>query len=70
MKWLKAVAPKAHVAARADSLAALFLSVKFGAGLALLPVIVGENEIDLARLLDLGPDMGTPFYLLMHRDMR
>jgi DNA-binding transcriptional LysR family regulator len=69
-RWLKSVAPNAHVAARANSVAALLLSVKSGAGIAPMPVIVGENERDLVRILDLGPEMGTPFYLLTHRELR
>lgn len=68
--WIKSVAPNAHVAARANSLAALLPSVRSGAGIALMPVIVGENERDLVRVLDLGPEMATPFYLLTHRDLR
>jgi DNA-binding transcriptional LysR family regulator len=70
VRWLKSVAPNAHVAARANSIAALLPSVKSGAGVALLPVIVGDNEKDLVRILDLGPDMATPFYLLTHKDLR
>jgi DNA-binding transcriptional LysR family regulator len=70
VRWIKSVAPNAHVAARANSLAALLPSVKSGAGLAPMPVIVGEMEADLVRVLDLGADMGTPFYLLTHRDLR
>ena len=69
-RWIKSVAPKAHVAARANSVAALLPSVKSGAGLALMPTIVGNNEPDLVRVLDLGPEMATPFYLLTHRDLR
>jgi DNA-binding transcriptional LysR family regulator len=69
-QWLRSVAPKAHVVARASSVAALLLSVKSGAGLAPMPVIVGENEPGLVRAFDLGDEMATPFYLLMHQDMR
>ena len=69
-RWLRSAAPKAHVAARAGSLAALLLSVKSGAGLAAMPTIVGDNEKVLRRVLDLGADLATPFYILMHKDMR
>jgi DNA-binding transcriptional LysR family regulator len=68
--WLRSVAPKAHVAARADSIAALLLSVKSGAGVAPMPVIVGENETDLLCVLPIKPVITTPFHLLMHQDMR
>ncbi len=43
-RWLATIAPDAHVAARADSVAALLPSVRSGAGIALMPVIVGKNE--------------------------
>jgi len=69
-RWINSVAPNAHVAARANSLAGLLPSVKSGAGIALMPVIVGEKEPDLVRVLDLGPEMATPVYLLTHRDLR
>ena len=68
--WLKSVAPKAHIAARADSIAALLLSVKSGAGVAPMPVIVGENEADLVCVLRTKPLISTPFHLLIHQDMR
>lgn len=69
-RWMKSVAPNAHVAARANSVAALLPSVKSGAGLAPMPTVVGDNEADLVRVLDLGSEMATPFYLLTHRDLR
>jgi DNA-binding transcriptional LysR family regulator len=69
-RWLRSAAPKAHVAARAGSIAALLLSVKSGAGLAAMPTIVGDSEKGLRRVLDLGADLATPFYILMHKDMR
>lgn len=69
-QWIKSVAPNAHVAARVNSLAALLPSVRSGAGVGLMPTIVGENERDLVRVLDLGKEMTTPFYLLTHRDLR
>ena len=68
--WLKRVAPNARVAARADSIAALLPSVKAGAGIALMPVMVGENEKGLVRMLDIGAEVETPVYLLTHRDLR
>jgi DNA-binding transcriptional LysR family regulator len=44
--------------------------VKSGVGLAPIPVIIGEAESDLIRVIGPIPDLSTPFYLLMHRDMR
>jgi DNA-binding transcriptional LysR family regulator len=69
-RWLKTAAPNAHVAARADSIAALLPSVKSGAGIALMPVVVGHNEKELVRVFDLGTIMATPVYLLTHKDLR
>lgn len=69
-RMLKTIAPNSQVAARADSIAALLPSVKSGAGIALMPVVVGKNEKDLVQILDLGSGMATPVYLLTHRDLR
>lgn len=68
--WLKSVAPNAKIAARADSLQTLLLAVKSGAGLAPLPVIIGESERDLECMLEPSPSVVTPFYLMIHEDMR
>lgn len=70
MHWLRSVAPKARIAARASSLPALLMSVKSGAGLAPIPMIVGENESELVRVFTLPANMATPFYLLTHQDLR
>jgi DNA-binding transcriptional LysR family regulator len=69
-QWLKSVAPRANVAARGTSLSALVLAAKSDAGLAALPVIVGEGEKNLVRVLGPLRDLATPFFLLMHQDMR
>jgi DNA-binding transcriptional LysR family regulator len=69
-KWLETAAPKARIAARCNSVSGLIESCKSGVGLAALPMVVGDREKHLVRVL--GPIAGltTPFYLLMHRDMR
>lgn len=69
-RWLRAVAPEARIAARATSIPAVVLAVKSGAGLAPLPVIVGEQDKDLVEALPPLPDLSTPFHILMHEDMR
>lgn len=69
-RWLQSVAPNAEVAARSNSLPTLLLAVKSGAGVALFPIVVGDDDTDLVRLLGPLPDVVTPFYLLMHRDMK
>ena len=69
-RWLHSVAPSSRIAARADSLFALLMAAKSGVGLAPIPIIIGDAEPDLVRLIGPIPDLSTPFYLLMHRDMR
>ena len=69
-RWLRSVAPNARVGAHATSLPTMILAVRSGIGLAPLPLIVGENESDLVRLLGPFPDLNTQFYLLMHKDMK
>jgi DNA-binding transcriptional LysR family regulator len=69
-RWMKKVAPRAHVTARCTSTPALVLAVKSGAGLSPLPVIAAQGERDLIRVLGSIPELRLPFYLLTHRDMR
>jgi DNA-binding transcriptional LysR family regulator len=69
-RWLRAVAPEARIAARATSIPAVVLAVKSGAGLAPLPVIVGEQDNDLMQVLPPLSELSTPFHLLVHEDMR
>lgn len=70
VRWLQWLAPGAYVAARANSLPALTLAVKSGAGLALLPMVVGDGESELVQVLGPVNDLTTPLYLLMHQDMK
>jgi DNA-binding transcriptional LysR family regulator len=69
-RWLRSAAPNARVGAHATSLPTMILAVRSGIGVAPLPLIVGENESDLVRLLGPFPDLNTQFYLLMHQDMK
>ena len=46
------------------------MAVKSGAGISPMPLIVGDSELDLARLLPPVPASATPFYLMMHGDMK
>jgi len=69
-RWLRAVAPNAHVAARGDSLAALTMAVKSGAVTAPLPFMIGENEDDFVCLFGPIPELKYSFYLLMHKDLK
>lgn len=68
--WLRSVAPKARIAARCSSLPALLLAARSGSGVALLPTVVGDSEGDLVQVFGPVREVVTPFYLLMHRDLR
>lgn len=68
--WLRSVAPDARVAARCSSMTALVSAAKSGAGLAALPVIVGDGDRDLVRVFGPISGLNTNFYLLMHQDMK
>lgn len=69
-RWLKSVAPNARVAARANSMLALQSAIKSGAGLAPMPVIVGERDEALVRVFGPVQEIATPFFLLIHEDMK
>jgi hypothetical protein len=43
---------------------------KVGIGVALLPTAVADSESDLVRVFGPVREVVTPFYLLMHRDLR
>ena len=68
--WLRSVAPNARIAARANNMLALQLAVKSGAGLAPMPVLVGEKDKALVRVFGPVQEITTPFFLLMHGDLR
>ena len=67
-RWLQHQAPAAVISARSGSLLGLLASAKAGAGLALLPVGLGDP--DLVRVLDPNPPVILSLYLLMHPDLR
>jgi DNA-binding transcriptional LysR family regulator len=69
-RWVRRVAPNAHVGARCNSIAGLVSAAKSGAGLATLPIIIGDSESDLIRTLGPVADLKTHFYLVAHRDLR
>jgi DNA-binding transcriptional LysR family regulator len=69
-RWLRAVAPRARIAARGNTMLGLVAAVKSGAGLAPLPAILGEVEDDLERVLDPVTELDSRIYLVMHRDLR
>jgi DNA-binding transcriptional LysR family regulator len=69
-RWLRAVAPRARIAARSDSWPAFVATVKTGVGLGPLPTHHGDREKGLVRLIDTAPGLVSSFWLLMHPDMR
>jgi DNA-binding transcriptional LysR family regulator len=69
-EWLQSVAPSATIATRCNSVAALILAVKSGIAVAALPIVVGDNDSDLVRVLGPVADLTTHFYLLMHQDLK
>src|SRR5262249_49173219 len=69
-QWMRSIAPQATIGARRDNIPGVVLALKSGAGLAPLPIHVGNRERDLVRVMDTAPDLATHFWLLMHRDMR
>jgi molybdate transport repressor ModE-like protein len=70
VRWLRTVAPHATVGANCDYWSSYVLALKSGAGVAPLIVSVGDRESELVRLFDIGPELVTPFYLLVHRDLQ
>ena len=69
-QWLRSIAPNARIAARANNMPAMLLAVRSSAGIAPLPVIIGEKDDALVRILGPIQDIATPFFLLMHQDMK
>ena len=65
--WLRSVAPRAKIAVRCDTGYEQVGLVKSGAGLAVL--LTCEEDADLVRVID-NIGLVTPYYLLMHKDMR
>jgi DNA-binding transcriptional LysR family regulator len=69
-KWLRTVAPRAKSAAQSDTVIGLLIAAKSGAGLAILPVQLGDPEKDLIRVIDPLPELMSQIYLLVHPDLR
>ena len=69
-KWLKAAAPNARVGARCNSITASISAAKSGVGLAALPLVVGDSDVNLLRVLGPLHELTTQFYLVMRHDLR
>jgi len=69
-RWLRQAAPLARIAATGNSMLGVLGAAKSGAGLALLPMLLGGSEDDLLPVLAPVPELGTGIYLVMHADLR
>lgn len=69
-KWLRRTAPRARVAARASSMLGVMASVKSGAGLAPLPMLLGGSEDGIEAVLSPVTEIGSRLYLVTHADLR
>jgi DNA-binding transcriptional LysR family regulator len=68
--WLRAAAPAATVAARGNSVAEILMAVRSGVGNAPLPVPYATRESDLVIVVESGPGLNFPFFIVTHRDMQ
>jgi DNA-binding transcriptional LysR family regulator len=69
-RWLEGQAPATVLSVRSSSLLGVLASAKADAGLALLPVGLGNRDPDLVHILDPSPPVVFSLYLLMHPDLR
>jgi DNA-binding transcriptional LysR family regulator len=70
VKWLKAAAPDAKIAARNNSVLGLVYAVKSGIGLGPLPTAIADEQEDLVRVLGPIPELTRSWRLLTHPDLR
>jgi DNA-binding transcriptional LysR family regulator len=69
-RWLRAVAPRATIAVRGNSMLGVLAAVKSGAGLAPLPMLLGRSEDGLEPVLESIPEIDSKLYLVMHADLK
>jgi DNA-binding transcriptional LysR family regulator len=70
VRWMRAHAARASVAARCANIPSVHLAVKSGAGLAPLPTAYAAGDVDLVDLFGPLPELNYPIFLVAHRDMR
>ena len=68
--WLKQIAPRAHIAARVNSILGLVQSVRSGLGIAPLPANIAEADHSLVRLFGPVPELQRTWKLLTTRALR
>ena len=69
-RWLRSNAPNATVCGESGNIPSILLAVKSGAGIAHLPVPVGDGDPELVSVLGPLKELSYPMYLLAHRDLR
>ncbi|MEO7853308.1 MAG: LysR family transcriptional regulator [Rubrivivax sp.] len=68
--WLNSVAPKARMAARTNSVLGLVYSAKAGLGIAPLPIVLGDAEPELVKLLGPIDELTRIWRVLVAPEMR
>jgi len=68
-RWLRSKALGSRIAGRASNLASVQLAVRSGAGMAPLPVPLGDLENNLVQVIKPIPELGLPMYLVTHQDL-
>ena len=69
-RWLQAVAPRSEIACRSNSILGLLFAAQSGAGLTLLPCVIGDPAADLVRVVDPVPGLTGGFWILTHPDLQ
>jgi DNA-binding transcriptional LysR family regulator len=68
-RWLQAVAPRAQVTYRSNSVLGLLFAAQSSFGLTPLPCQIGDPECDLIRVIDPQPELTAGFWILTHPDL-
>ena len=69
-EWLRRYHPEITPVIRVSSMPAMLAAVGSGAGLAILPVFLGDAMVSLVRVNDVLADLSEELWLLSHPDMR
>ena len=70
VRWMRAQAGQARIAARCANVPNAHLAVTSGAGVAPLPAIYAATDTDLVDLLGPLPELDYPMFLVTHKDIR
>ncbi len=69
-RWLKQQYPGIQPRYRVNSMLVIMEAVRAGAGLAVLPCLLGDSSPDLVRVGGILPELATGLWLLTHPDLR